>query len=213
MTKVYSSALLVPFDSVISGLSLLISLQTFLCFYLSFHKMLCALYLYLFLLHDFCFFIIFLFPMKDTKQFYNFLLVFIGNHFQGFMSLQEDVLLLLLCNMNSWYHVSLYESWNVRTRLKTCVCPEIMYLPTNNVQKYSWSCYLLILVLISSLFQMANWKQNWDWILKWIYFVKNIILKTAISNLSCSPPSSFICFYIGKALAFIKIFITLWWQK
>ena len=119
MTKVYSSALPVPFDSVISGhfffflsfLSLLVSLQTFLCCYLSFHKMLCALHLYLFLLHDFCFFIIFLFPMKDTKQsFYNFLLVFTGNHFQGFMSLQEDVLLLLFCNMNSWYHGSLNES-------------------------------------------------------------------------------------------------------
>ena len=70
---------------------------------------------------------------RYQTEFYNFLLVFTGNHFQGFMSLQEDVLLLLFCNMNSWYHGSLNESWNVRTRLKTCVCPEIMYLPTNNV--------------------------------------------------------------------------------
>lgn len=34
--------------------------------------------------------------------------------------------------------------------------------------------------------------------------LKIFFLKAAISDLSCSPPSSFICFYIGKALALSK---------
>ena len=68
---------------------------------------------------------------RYQTEFYNFRLVLTGNHFQGF---QEDVLLLLFCNMNSWCHISLYESpWKVRIRFNTCVCPQIMYLPTNNV--------------------------------------------------------------------------------
>ena len=34
--------------------------------------------------------------------------------------------------------------------------------------------------------------------------LKIFFLKAAISDLSCSPSSSFICFYIGKALALSK---------
>ena len=80
---------------------------------------------FLFLYH------IFISYERYQTEFYNFLLVLTGNHFQGF---EENALLLLFCNMNSWYHVTLYESpWKVRTRPNTCVGPQITYLPTNTV--------------------------------------------------------------------------------
>ena len=142
-------------DNVNSALAFLASLQTFLCYNLSFHKMLWALYLYLFLPCDFCFFIIeailsyFLlkipnrvlkFPSSSYRKSFSGIYESSGRY--SFTAvLQHEFIVPCL-----FVQLSLSYTQNLR-------------LPTNNVYECIWILFTL-LSLNFPLLQMANWKKK-----------------------------------------------------